>query len=622
MTRGCERFIASLGRRLARRAPYQGCRDLNPAAGSPLNPASVTALSSYSSTWYRQICQPRGILPPGRLERASKLQNLGLVASLSNISDYSNDCRRPPQHSWPRQSLAASPVATCQCPSHRAKVPHTFLPPPPVPASAGLAFVPRFTALRGEWPAALPPPATPLSAHAAGRKGKDGGRSRRRRRGEDDAAAAAIAGESDESLIADEEAYKEDGESGENTAESEADAAVKADSGHGTRMLVVQPRTHPRWLLRAKLSEALRLVDSLTGTDSQWEMEQRTWGGGDEEQHVWRGGEERERPGQEGQQQQQQEQEQQLQAEEEGEEREWQEGREQARQWDEAEGRGRRARSGDGVEGFGFPPPGGGHPWVVVHSRGRGVRAGSFFGSGTIESIAAHVHASHTMGVPVEAVFVNASLSGVQQRNLEAAWGLPVVDRVGLIIEIFGARARTREAKLQVEMAGLEFQRSRLVRLRGSTGRRLGFGSGGEQQVVSARGRAAGGRGFLAGAGESELQLQRRRIAEKQHKLRQQIEQVRRTRGLHRLARRRASWEGGGKGRGLPVVAVVGYTNAGKSTLVTALSQSPQYIDDRLFATLDPRAQGAIERHGGVHIRSPASTSRGISRHAGGSDRS
>ncbi|CAI5459040.1 unnamed protein product, partial [Closterium sp. Yama58-4] len=73
----------------------------------------------------------------------------------------------------------------------------------------------------------------------------------------------------------------------------------------------------------------------------------------------------------------------------------------------------------------------------------------SFFGSGTIESIAAHVHASHTMGVPVEAVFVNAALSGVQQRNLEAAWGLPVVDRVGLIIDIFGARANTREAKLQ-----------------------------------------------------------------------------------------------------------------------------------------------------------------------------
>ncbi|CAI5958229.1 unnamed protein product [Closterium sp. NIES-65] len=554
------------------------------------------------------------------------------------------------------QPISTSPVATWRGGggSHLAKFPHTFLPPPAVPPSTEFAFVPRFTALRGEWPSPSPPPATPPSAHAVARRGKEGGGSRRRSWGKgrlaggEGAAAGTARGEGGEALDADEEAYMEDGAWDKGRREDDAETGVNTDSGrHGTRMLVVQPRPHPRWLLRAKLGEALRLVDSLTGTDSQWEVEQRSWGGagaGEDAQAAWRGGQEP----QQGR----------------GGAREWQGGGEQWRQgedpeaeWrrrsegrgmrgDGVEGRGRsgdgvegRGRSGDEVEGFGFPLPGGGHPWVVVHSRGRGIHAGSFFGSGTIESIAAHVHASHTMGVPVEAVFVNAALSGVQQRNLEAAWGLsvvdrvgliieilgaransgpftsilplaplflpplsppaplkaawglpvvdraawglPVVDRVGLIIEIFGARANTREAKLQVEMAGLEYQRSRLVRQRGSGGCRLGFGSGGEQQVVSARGRAAGGRGFLAGAGESELQLQRRRIAEKQHKLRQQIAQVRRTRGLHRLARRRACWEGGGKGRGLPVVAVVGYTNAGKSTLVTALSQSPQYIDDR-----------------------------------------
>ncbi|CAI5513152.1 unnamed protein product [Closterium sp. Naga37s-1] len=409
------------------------------------------------------------------------------------------------------------------------------------------------------------------------------------------------------------------------------------------------PCTHPRWLLRAKLGEALRLVDSLTGTDSQWEMEQRSWGGaggGEAADAVWWGQDSQQRRG--------------GAREWQGEGAQWQGEGEQWRQGEEAEAEWRRrseergmrgngvegrGRSGDGVEGFGFPPPGGGHPWVVVHSRGRGIRAGSFFGSGTIESIAAHVHASHSMvcnanpshpflpisplfasllspflpprllpsplplsalkaawGLPVVGrvgliieifggmgsacgkpsgadheifdarakrrpfpstppgffPFPPSPLPSIHLPPPKAAWGVPVVDRVGLIIEIFGARANTREAKLQVEMAGLEYQRSRLVRQRGSVGGRLGFGSGGEQQVVSARGRAAGGRGFLAGAGESELQLQRRRIAEKQHKLKQQIAQVRRTRGLHRLARRRASWEGGGKGRGLPVVAVEG----------------------------------------------------------------
>eukprot|EP00897_Mesotaenium_endlicherianum_P004983 jgi/Mesen1/4512/ME000023S03884 len=140
---------------------------------------------------------------------------------------------------------------------------------------------------------------------------------------------------------------------------------------------------------------------------------------------------------------------------------------------------------------------------------------------------------------------------------------------------------------LQVELASLEYKKSRLVRARGEGGERAGFGFGGEQQVVSARGRGGGeGRGFLSGAGESELQLQRRRIAEKRDKLKAQLAEVRRTRALHRSARRRRTETPGGPPGGLPVVAVVGYTNAGKSSLVAALSNRHLYADDRQKALL------------------------------------
>lgn len=190
----------------------------------------------------------------------------------------------------------------------------------------------------------------------------------------------------------------------------------------------------------------------------------------------------------------------------------------------------------------------------------------------------------------VDAVFVNAILTGIQQRNLEVAWGKPVLDRVGLIIEIFNAHAETKEAKLQSELAALMYMKTRLVRVRGPGGR-LTFGSSGEAEVVSARGRGSGGRGFISGAGETELQLQRRRIQERRVRLLAQIEDVRRTRAIQRSNRKR---HGNSFGQELVTVAVVGYTNAGKSTLVSALSETDLYSDDRLFATVDPRLRSVI----------------------------
>ncbi|KAH9664065.1 GTP-binding protein [Citrus sinensis] len=140
------------------------------------------------------------------------------------------------------------------------------------------------------------------------------------------------------------------------------------------------------------------------------------------------------------------------------------------------------------------------------------------------------------------------------------------------------------------ELAALMYKKSRLVRVRGPDGR-LTFGETGEAEVVSARGRGSGGRGFISGAGETELQLQRRRILERRSHLLSQIEEVRRTRAVQRAARRR---HGGSDGRGLATVAVVGYTNAGKSTLVGALSDSDLFSDARLFATLDPRLKSVV----------------------------
>lgn len=161
----------------------------------------------------------------------------------------------------------------------------------------------------------------------------------------------------------------------------------------------------------------------------------------------------------------------------------------------------------------------------------------------------------------IELVIVDASLTPIQQRNLERAWKAKVIDRTGLILEIFGERARTREGQLQVELAHLTYQRSRLVR------------------SWTHLERQRGGAGFLGGPGESQIELDRRLIDDRIVHLKRQLEEVRRTRGIHRAAREKVPY---------PVVALVGYTNAGKSTLFNRLTQSEVMAKDLLFATLDP----------------------------------
>ena len=153
----------------------------------------------------------------------------------------------------------------------------------------------------------------------------------------------------------------------------------------------------------------------------------------------------------------------------------------------------------------------------------------------------------------------------MQQRNLERAWNCKVIDRTGLILDIFGERAATREGTLQVELAHLDYQRSRLVR------------------SWTHLERQRGGFGFLGGPGETQIEADRRLIGERIVRLKKELEQVRRTRGLHRIARRRVPF---------PVVALVGYTNAGKSTLFNALTGAEVVARDQLFATLDPTMRG------------------------------
>jgi len=186
----------------------------------------------------------------------------------------------------------------------------------------------------------------------------------------------------------------------------------------------------------------------------------------------------------------------------------------------------------------------------------RAVKPGSLFGMGQVETIA---EKAEEAGASL--LIVDGALSPVQQKTLEEKTGRKVIDRTGLILEIFGERAATAEGRLQVELAHLDYQAGRLVR------------------SWTHLERQRGGFGFLGGPGETQIEADRRLIRDRMAKIRRELEQVKKTRGLHRDRRQRAPW---------PVVALVGYTNAGKSTLFNRLTRATVMAEDLLFATLDP----------------------------------
>ncbi|MBX7502753.1 GTPase HflX [Qipengyuania sp. YG27] len=186
----------------------------------------------------------------------------------------------------------------------------------------------------------------------------------------------------------------------------------------------------------------------------------------------------------------------------------------------------------------------------------REVRPNLLFGAGQVDNIRIACEQNEA-----ELVVVDGALTPIQQRNLEDKLGRKVIDRTGLILEIFGERAATAEGRLQVELAHLDYQQSRLVR------------------SWTHLERQRGGFGFLGGPGETQIEADRRMIRQRMGRLRKELEQVRKTRGLHRERRERAPW---------PVVALVGYTNAGKSTLFNRLTGAGVMAEDLLFATLDP----------------------------------
>ena len=186
----------------------------------------------------------------------------------------------------------------------------------------------------------------------------------------------------------------------------------------------------------------------------------------------------------------------------------------------------------------------------------RRVEPSTFFGSGKVEALKDDLEACNA-----KVLVIDAALSPVQQRNLENALAVKVIDRTGLILEIFGRRAQTKEGRLQVELARLTYERSRLVR------------------TWTHLERQRGGQGFMGGPGETQIETDRRILADKMAKLRRELDEVRRTREIHRKRRQAAPW---------PTVALVGYTNAGKSSIFNQLSEAKVLAKDMPFATLDP----------------------------------
>jgi GTPase len=195
------------------------------------------------------------------------------------------------------------------------------------------------------------------------------------------------------------------------------------------------------------------------------------------------------------------------------------------------------------------------------------IRPATYLGKGKVEEIIGLV-----TGHDIELVVMDCALSPIQQRNLEKAWNTKVLDRTGLILEIFGRRAKTREGALQVELAHLNYQRSRLVR------------------SWTHLERQRGGFGFLGGPGETQIEADRRQIGERIIRLENELRKVQATRRLHREGRRRVPYR---------VVALVGYTNAGKSTLFNRLTRADVQAADMLFATLDPTLRALHLPHGG-----------------------
>src|SRR5947209_4780190 len=195
-----------------------------------------------------------------------------------------------------------------------------------------------------------------------------------------------------------------------------------------------------------------------------------------------------------------------------------------------------------------------------------GIRPATYLGKGKVDEIAGIAKT-----LEVDLVVMDCAVSPVQQRNLEKAWNTKVLDRTGLILEIFGRRAHTREGALQVEHAHLSYQKGRLVRR------------------WTHLDRPRGGFGFLGGPGETQLETDRRVIEERIARIEAELERVKRTRRLHRESRKRVPY---------PIVALVGYTNAGKSTLFNRLTRASVLEADMLFATLDPTLRAVALPHG------------------------